>query len=61
MMMICTVVRMRKFSLSHSSNSSENDIVVSKRMNTLSIECEHGDLEDSEFSSTKGLIFESES
>ena len=61
MMMIGTVVRMRKFSLSHSSNNTENDIVASKRMNTLSIECEHGNLEDSDVSSTKDLIFETES
>ena len=58
MMMICTVVGMRKLSLFHSSNNSQNDIVAPERMKTLSIGGEHG---DSDVSSAKDLIFETES
>ena len=58
--MICIAVRMKKLSLSRAGRNRESQIITPKRMNTLSIKCEHADLEDSDISSSKGLVFETD-
>lgn len=54
--MVCIAVRMRKSSMSHLGHN-----MAPKRMNTLSVKYEHADLKDLDVSSTKDLIFETES
>ena len=58
--MICIAVRMKKLSLSRAGQNRESQAITPKRMNTLSIKCEHADLEDSDISSSKGLVFETD-
>ena len=55
--MICIAVRMKKLSLSRAGRNSEIQTMTPKRTNTLSIKCEHVDLEDSD----KDLISETDS
>ena len=55
--MICIAVRMKKLSLSRAGRNSESQTMTPKRTDTLSIKCEHADLEDSD----KDLIFETDS